>query len=68
MGVAVRDYTDVLSLTNTGYKERSNKMLQQGLGLKRSQVTRDQGTLGGGGKDRMVSPEKSIRMGSGTVN
>lgn len=28
---------------NTGYKETRNKMLQQGLGLERSQVTRDQG-------------------------
>lgn len=52
---------------NTGYKERRNKMLQQGLGLERSQV-QDQGTLGGGGKGRMVSPKKSIRMESGTMN
>ena len=36
---------------NTGYCEGSNKVIQQGLGLERSQV-QDQGTLGRSGRGR----------------
>lgn len=44
---------------NPGYKERRNKMLQQGLGPERSQVP-DQGTQGGGGKGRWFHPRRVL--------
>lgn len=64
MSVVIRGTTVFKSDWRTGYQEKKSKMIEQGLGLRRSGVL----VLGEAEKAATVLPKKDIRVESGKVN